>query len=199
MGDPKKNKSKVERPKKPWDKARLDRERDITKNYGLVNKRELWRFETFLRHKRHNARKLLALPLEERQEREAEIVKSLNSIGLLSEKASLDDALSIGLEALLERRLQTIVFRKNLASTLKQARQFIVHGHIAINGKEVSSPNYIVKAGEEEGIDYFGEPMLLEKALEQPIKKAVEEKASEKPIKKAGEEKAVDAQTQGAE
>jgi len=56
---------------------------------------------------------------------------------------------------LLERRLQTIVFRKGLAKTIYQARQLVVHGHIAIAGRRVTSPGYIVPVDEENLIDFY--------------------------------------------
>ncbi|MCQ4335807.1 MAG: 30S ribosomal protein S4, partial [Sulfolobales archaeon] len=52
-------------------------------------------------------------------------------------------------------RLQTIVFKKGLARTIHQARQLIVHGHIAIGGRRVTSPGYIVKKSEEDLIDFY--------------------------------------------
>ena len=54
----------------------------------------------------------------------------------------------------MERRLQTIVYKKGLAKTIHHARQLIVHGHIAINGRRVTSPGYIVRRDEEEMVDY---------------------------------------------
>ena len=55
---------------------------------------------------------------------------------------------------MLERRLQTIVWKKGLARTIYQARQLIVHGHIAIAGRRVTSPGYLVSREEEDRIDY---------------------------------------------
>jgi small subunit ribosomal protein S4 len=163
MGDPKKTKKKYEVPKKRWDKNRIESEKKIKQLYGLKNKRELRVAETILRKKRKNARDLLALPLEERIRREKELMQSLTRLGLLKSNAVLDDVLSLSIEEILERRLQTIVWRKNYATTISQARQFIVHGLIAIDGKKVSSPSYLVKAGEESKIGYFGKkPLVME-------------------------------------
>lgn len=49
---------------------------------------------------------------------------------------------------LLERRLDNVVFRMHLASSRAQARQLVNHGHIAINGKRVNIPSFLVKAGD---------------------------------------------------
>lgn len=50
---------------------------------------------------------------------------------------------------LLERRLDNVVFRMGLASTRRQARQLVTHGHVAVNGKRVDIPSALVKAGDE--------------------------------------------------
>jgi len=50
---------------------------------------------------------------------------------------------------LLERRLDNVVFRLGIASTRRQARQFVGHGHILVNGKPVDIPSYRVKIGDE--------------------------------------------------
>ena len=179
MGDPKKTKRKYSRPRKPWDKTRLDEERIIKENYGLKNKKELWMTEKMLKNKRQNARKLLALELEKRIKREKEILDSLKTIGILKGNATLDDVLGLKIEEFLERRLQTIIWRKGMANTPKQARQFIVHGHIAINGKKVSTPSYIVKADEEEKIKYYKKPLKLN--TEKPTKTKEIKKEFEQP------------------
>jgi small subunit ribosomal protein S4 len=48
---------------------------------------------------------------------------------------------------LLETRLDNIVYRLGLASSRKQARQLVLHGHFTVNGEKVTVPSYIVKAG----------------------------------------------------
>lgn len=53
--------------------------------------------------------------------------------------------------SLLESRLDNIVFRLKFASTRAQARQVIVHGHVTVNGKKVSSPSCFVSVGDEIG------------------------------------------------
>ncbi len=49
---------------------------------------------------------------------------------------------------LLERRLDNVVYRLGIASTRKQARQFVVHGHILVNGQKVNIPSYRVDVGD---------------------------------------------------
>ena len=162
MGDPKKAERQYEVPRKHWDISVIENERKAMETYGLKNKRELHHLQAIVKTKRHNARGLLALSAELRAQRQGELLKSLEAIGLLPEHAGLDDVLTLSVNELLERRLQTLVWRRGLANTIIQARQFIVHGHIAVNGKKVDRPSYIVKKGEEDKISYYGKPMQLE-------------------------------------
>jgi small subunit ribosomal protein S4 len=50
--------------------------------------------------------------------------------------------------SLLERRLDNTVYRLKLATSRAQARQIVVHGHVMVNGKKVSSPSYLVSVGD---------------------------------------------------
>ncbi len=49
---------------------------------------------------------------------------------------------------LLESRLDNLVYRLGLATTRRQARQLVNHGHITVNGKKVDIPSYLVKPGQ---------------------------------------------------
>ncbi|MEM0026353.1 MAG: 30S ribosomal protein S4 [Ignisphaera sp.] len=156
MGDPKKSRRRWESPGHPWIKSRLEREMELVGTYGLRNKRELWIAETMLRRVKHLARSLLALPEDEREKRLNQLVARLYSMGILSTaNATITDILSLSTEAVLERRLQTIVWKKGLAKTIYQARQLIVHGHIAVRGRRVTSPGYLVSREDEKYIDFY--------------------------------------------
>lgn len=50
---------------------------------------------------------------------------------------------------LLEQRLDNVVYRLKFAASRTQARQIVVHGHITVNGKKVSSPSYLISVGDE--------------------------------------------------
>lgn len=165
MGDPRKSRKKWEAPSMPWDKKQLDMEQKLLIKYGLRNKKEIWLARSIIRKFRHQARNLLALPLNERMTREKQLVARLTRIGLLKEESTLDDILSLKEENLLERRLQTLVFRRGLSRTIYQARQLIVHGHIAIGGKRITSPGYVVETGEEEQIQYYVESPFKDKPI----------------------------------
>ena len=154
MGDPKKQRRKFETPKFPWRTDTLQRELTTLGQYGLRNKRELWRHKTMLSRFRGIARSLLGMPAEERRRLEDQLISRLHRLGILPETAKLDDVLDLRVEDLLERRLQTVVFRRGLAKSPYQARQLIAHGHIAVGERRVSSPSYLVLKDEEEKIDY---------------------------------------------
>ncbi|MEM1927359.1 MAG: 30S ribosomal protein S4 [Acidilobaceae archaeon] len=154
MGDPKKSRRKWMGPKHPWIKEKLQKEIELMGRYGLRNKRELWLAETMARRYRHRARALLALPEDVREVEFRKLASKLAKLGVLSENATLDDVLSLTGEHFLQRRLQTIVYAKRLARTIYEARQLIAHGHIAIGGRRVTSPGYLVSVDEEHLVDY---------------------------------------------
>lgn len=49
---------------------------------------------------------------------------------------------------ILESRLDNVVYRLGFASSRKEARQLVRHGHFQVNGKKVNIPSYLVKAGD---------------------------------------------------
>src|SRR3989304_865960 len=104
----KRQKKSYKTPTKPWNKQRIEREREILKTYGLRKKREIWKFETILRKFRRLARGLAA---KTNKEKESVLVNKIIKLGLLDQGATLDDVLGMTLEKFLERRLQTIIFK----------------------------------------------------------------------------------------
>ena len=50
--------------------------------------------------------------------------------------------------SMLERRLDNVVYRLGYASTRREARQLVNHGHFTVNGKRVNIPSYLVKVGD---------------------------------------------------
>jgi len=142
-------KKKYERPLNPWDKERLDKEKQLIKTYGLKKKQELWRVEALLKKYRKIARSLIA---KSDKNKEKILIEKLSKIGVLNQDASLDNVLSLTVENFLERRLQTVLFRKGMAKSIKHARQLITHGHVTIDGRRVVHPSYLVSPLEEEKI-----------------------------------------------
>jgi len=49
---------------------------------------------------------------------------------------------------ILETRLDNLVYRLGFASSIRQARQMVVHGHILVNGKKIDIPSYMVQIGD---------------------------------------------------
>ena len=152
MGDPKRQRKKYQNPRFSWSKSNLDAELKLLGEYGLRNKRELRRHRLLLTKYRTLARKLLANTQIERIALEKQILDKLISLKIIPESSNLDNILDLSIDSILERRLQTLVFRKGLSKTPQQARQFINHGHITIQGKKVTSPSYLVSADEEQVI-----------------------------------------------
>ena len=149
-----------ETPNHPFQGGRIAEERDLVGRYGLKNKEELWRAQSELRDYRREARNLLA-QFEEDGTTERFLTR-LQRYGILGENDGLGDVLALDVTDILERRLQTVVYRKGLANTPKQARQFVSHGHVAIDDQRVKTPSYTVEVDEEDAIDYDGTSPLAD-------------------------------------
>ncbi len=160
MGDPKKQRKKFDTPRFRWRKDILQEELKLQGQYGLRNKHELWRHKTTLSKTRGIARTLIGKTPEERGKMENELLTQLKKKGILQETAVLDNVLDLTIEDILERRLQTIVFRKGLARTIFQSRQLITHGHVTIDNRRVTIPGYIVPKEAEPNVMYSPESAL---------------------------------------
>ncbi len=160
MGDPKKLKKKYSTPIHPWQAERIEEERNLFREYGFKNKKEIWKMNSILRNFFRQAKRLTATKIEQSEKEKIQLLSRLKRLGLLPEAALIDDVLDISLKDLLERRLQTIVFRKGLARSMNQARQFIVHKHITIGDKKITVPNYLVSKAEENLISFSGKSSL---------------------------------------
>jgi small subunit ribosomal protein S4 len=146
------------KPKRPFDKPRIEEEAEIKKRYGLKNKKEIWRAEAKISSMRGKAKKLISASPKEQEA----LFEGLRKIGL--KVNSISEALSLDKNDYLERRLQTVVVKKKLATTLKMARQLITHKKILVDGKALNSPSYIVPIKMEEKI-------TLKKPKEKKIEK----------------------------
>ena len=144
---------KFKRPKKPWDSTRIADEKTLMKDYGLRNKRELWRAQEILRSFRRRARELIAVedPVNKKI-----LMDKLTKLGILSKEAELDDVLALQITSILERRRQTIVLKKRIAQSPLHARQMITHGHVYINEKRTKFPSFLVESEQESGIRVRG-------------------------------------------
>ena len=143
---PRRKHKKYSRPRKPFDKRRIEEEDALIKRYGLKSKREIWKADSQIDRIRRQAKSFLTKPEKEQKQ----FVEKLKKQGFSVK--SIADVLSLNKEDYLKRRLQSIVVEKKLATTAKQARQFIVHKHIAIDNKITNIPSYLVPVDEEDKI-----------------------------------------------
>jgi len=158
MGDPKFSRRSYDTPSHPWQGERIKAEVVIVKKFGLKNKTEVWKAQTILRNFRKQSRELQARlrggDAQAKVEADALIAKC-SRMGILPVTgATLNDILLLKEDDILSRRLQTVVFDKKLATTIRQARQLITHGHIFLNGHRVTVPGYIVRREEEASVTY---------------------------------------------
>ena len=144
-------------PRRPFEKARLDQELKLIGEYGLRNKREVWRVKYSLALIRSAARELLTLE-EKAPKRLFEgnaLLRRLVRTGVLSDdRMKLDYVLGLKIEDFLERRLQTQVFKLGLAKSIHHARVLIKQRHIRVRKQVVNVPSFIVRLDSQKHIDF---------------------------------------------
>ncbi|XP_025245186.1 40S ribosomal protein S9-like isoform X2 [Theropithecus gelada] len=128
-------------PRRPFEKSRLDQELKLIGEYGLRNKREVWRVKFTLAKIRKAARELLTL--DEKDPRR-----------LFEGNMKLDYILGLKIEDFLERRLQTQVFKLGLAKSIHHARVLIRQRHIRVRKQVVNIPSFIVRLDSQKHIDF---------------------------------------------
>ena len=139
-------KNKFSWPRKLYDKRRISEENLLVEQYGLKNKREIWKAESKVKYFRNRAKVLITADHEEQKK----FFVKLNSIGLPVK--NIADVLALNKEDILKRRLATIVWKRGLANTARQARQWIVHKKIIVGGCAVNAPSYLVPVAHEQQI-----------------------------------------------
>jgi small subunit ribosomal protein S4 len=149
------------KPKRPFDKIRIDEEAQIIKDFGLKNKREIWKAEARINSIRRRAKQLISAPPKEQKE----LFERLGKIGL--KVNTIADVLSLDKQDYLKRRLQTVLVSKRLATTVKTARQLITHRKVLVNGRVVDSPSYIVPV-------QFEGKISLKQSKKKPVKEEKE-------------------------
>lgn len=103
---------------------------------------------------------------ESKESEEAKhFIAKLKTMGFLDPNAqTLDEVLDITIRELLERRLSNILYKNKLARTPTQARQFVVHGHVLVGDKCISSPSYQVSLAEEPTVGFKVKSTLANEA-----------------------------------
>lgn len=140
---------KYSKPRKLFDSERIKEENSMMQKYGLKNKREIWRADAVVKRIRGLAKKHITSPASEQEK----FISRLAEKGFLKKNSQIDDVLDLKIENILDRRLQTIVLKKNLAKTAKEARQAIVHRRIFLNNHNVDIPSYSVNLKEEDSVE----------------------------------------------
>jgi len=157
-----KKKKLFKRPKKLFESFRIKEENELAKKYGLKNKKEIWKALARVNYIRKRAMALARMPLGEQES----LFGKLRGLGLKAGNTA--DVLGLQVEDILNRRLPTIIFKKGMARTLKQARQLVVHKKVLIDKKAVNSPSYLVHLAEEGKISIKEQKPKKEKPAEQP-------------------------------
>jgi small subunit ribosomal protein S4 len=189
MGGIKKIRKKYQKPSHPWQKTRIDIEKPLMKDFSLKNKKELWRLTSKLTRFKDLVKALTVRRGKQGEVEKKQLNDRLMLLGLLKPGENLETILGLDTKVLLNRRLQAIVYTKGLARSMSQSRQFIVHRHITINNRIVTSPNYLVNVQEEDQIGFHQKSSLYdiehpERIKEKPEKKKEEKKEDKKEEKK---------------
>lgn len=167
MGDIKRKRKLFSRPKKLFDRARMDEENILVSRYGLKNKREIWKAKTAVSKLRRRAKALIGSDMKEQRA----FFDKLNKTGM--NIADISDVLALTEESIFERRLQTFLFKKGMANTVKGARQLIVHKNVLVDGAVVNIPSFVVTKDLEDKIS-LKERKVKEEA---PVEEVAEENA----------------------
>lgn len=161
MGDPKKIKKKYSKPRHPWQKARIEEEKLLVIEYALKNKREVYRTNALIKKFIDHFKEINVLTTAQAQLEKEQLAARVKKLGFISADKDIEAVLDLKVKDALERRLQTLVFKKKLARTIKQARQFITHRHILVDGVVVDAPGYIVPVAQENLISFIARSPLF--------------------------------------
>jgi small subunit ribosomal protein S4 len=162
MGDIKRFKKKYTTPMHPWNATRILLERDIKSKYGVANKKEIWKMESTLKSFKDQAKSLLTrTDVQAGKERE-QMQHRMVSLGLVKTGSGMDDILGLQLRDIMNRRLQTLVFKRRMARSINHARQLIVHEHVIVGGKKITSPSYIVPIADEATIGFSADSAYMQ-------------------------------------
>lgn len=173
---PKRQRKIYSRPRKRFDKKTIQEENALINRYGLKTRREVWKADFAIRKMRNIAKKLITASEDEKKS----FIAKHKTEGFAVE--TISDVLALTKEDYLKRRLQSVVVKKGMATTHKQARQFITHKHVSINGSIINTPSHLTTSEEESSI-------TIDVSLPSKKELTSDEKELLEQIKHKGEEK----------
>jgi len=154
MGAPKKQRKKYSTVKHPWQKARIEEEAILVREYGLKNKTEIYKMRSILKGFADQAKNLITSKTKQAEKERIALLNKLSNLGFITKTGNVDDILDLSINDILDRRLQTLVYKKAMVRSIGQARQFIVHEHIVLGNKMITIPSYLVPVEEENLISF---------------------------------------------
>lgn len=177
MGEPKRLNRQYDVPRMKWNKQKIKSDKKLIDDFGLRRKKEIWKAETMVKNYRKKARLLLSGRVDDYATRKDELLGKLIRLGIFTKDHKIEDVLKLSATDILDRRLQTIVFRKGLSITPNQSRQLITHGHILVNGKVRKTPSSLIY--EKDSVSYSNTKIKNE--IEKSVENKGKVKTSEKP------------------
>jgi small subunit ribosomal protein S4 len=178
MGDIKRFRKKYTTPMHPWNATRIKLERTIKSKYGVANKREIWKMESVLTAFKDQAKRLLTRADEQANKEREQLKSRMIRMGLIGSGGGVDDILGLQLKDVMNRRLQTIVVKRRMARTVHHARQMIVHEHITVGGKKITSPSYLVPAAEEATISFAADSPFMQEGHPEAFNEEIAQRKS---------------------
>src|SRR3989338_7737940 len=132
------------KPRKAYEKARINEENELVKKYGLKNKREIWKTLSKVNYFRSRDKALANSSVSEQEV----LFNKLKYLGLKTD--TIAEVLALKVQDLLERRITTVLVKKGLANTPRQARQMVTHKRVSIDNKTVNTPSLFVPKSQED-------------------------------------------------
>jgi small subunit ribosomal protein S4 len=175
--------------KKRWDKESITEEATLVKDYALKNKKEVRRAELLLSKFKKLAKELNTTDESKASQEAQHLIAKLKSMGYLSPDAqTLDEILDMKVRNILERRLSNLVYKQGLAKTAKQARQFVVHGHIIVAEQTISSPSSAISLAQEALIVFSPRSQLVDENHPERRSEELREVAAQAELQADGED-----------
>lgn len=172
MGDPKKFRKKYSTPSHPWQRDRILNEDRLKQDYGLKNKLEVWKANSLVKDLRDKARAYVVSLDDDASIKSKLFVQRIYDLGLINSiDKGVDDILTLKVENVLERRLESMMYKKKMVLSLKQARKFIAYKHVLVEGKVITAPGYLVPRSQEDKISFReNSPLANEK---HPVRESI--------------------------